>query len=766
MSSLHRAVLPAALSLLAPFAAAQDTTAPARAGVVFGPQPGWMLCIDASGDLETAFFATALGKLVEDPAIKPTVDALTAEIERRQAHIEELQKLVDALPDAGTDEADDVMRELLDIVEKLADVRPTYNAQIYVYPPKDAEEEIPSVIAFAEPAEADAETWDGVCDQLLAWAKKQRSVTGTQEVEIAGGNTMQMFRLDEDRDAPFGCAVMARTGRQVIFGFGDEDRIGTLEKGTPESLQMARRRVLGDGGAGFLLHVDVAALLETARKGAGDADEFPEEILRRLGLLDVKTLTYGAAMVGEHIHETVQIGVPGGPEGLLAALGDPSIQQPTVPLPGPALMHMSGGIDMRRLWDTMIAVRKVDEPDFDPDADAADSPIKPQDVFAAFTGGAAFGISAGLPGGFPPIPRLAMALGIADSAAFDKLEAAFREAMTGIEFGSGEHKGIEWTSVQVPNSPVPFVFTYAVHDGVLYVGSDPRVLKNVLDGLLDGTAGSTGIDLDGAPLAFLSGAETGGMRVEFDPRAIYTMIGDDYMPVIQLGINNMLGGPFGGAKSEPLIDAGEMPRARDVVRFFGPGLGGMRRNDDGIELAAASSLGGPLTAIVMSLYIPLMPTVVGMILDQEAASLEDELCQARLKQVWAALRSYRTAFGQGKTLPRDLGTLLTRGLIDDESVFVVPGDDEPLVTEYEDEEGEVQQLSTSFRYLADGRLKVSTDDIYSRDMIVFERPTADELHVVLYEANESSRGSRYVVTDDGTIWQLPESSFRELIPTR
>jgi hypothetical protein len=261
------------------------------------------------------------------------------------------------------------------------------------------------------------------------------------------------------------------------------------------------------------------------------------------------------------------------------------------------------------------------------------------------------------------------------------------------------------------------------------------------------------------------------------------MMNENYLPMIQLLLERGMRTQSSVAGRQPLINFAELPDTETVIRHLGPGRGGVAWSPDGLTVTAVSPLGEPFTAAAMTVYPSVAVWGYGFGLDTGAAELEKKVCHRRLRKIREALKLYRASFGGGKRYPSELGALLGRALVENADVFRVPSDEDPTVIEYENEDGEIEEIAVSYKYLPDSKLTVPAKDLrgWTLDYQPFglgglggrtwDKQELDEgdgsskrdKTILLYEVNRNRHGGRFLLCTDGSIYVLPEKTFKRVL---
>ena len=622
-----------------------------------------------------------------------------------------------------------------------------------------------------------------------------------------------------------------REEKEFYCGLNDVDLVNKLEKAPDEALDRAVSRVRGGGAALVTLLYPFDRGLEVILKDETEKEKTRvNRVLEILGLAGIESLVAALSVEGAHFRETYFVESSGEPEGLFAALRPIPVDGPGAPplFPSiePNLMTLRGCLDLGALLtmvqalidhdketeaedkadgdgpkamaevvdDMMSGGKKKDEPN------AAADEIKKMllaDGAKALDGGYVFSLASPKRGGM--VPRFAFAFGVGDQEKFDALMGLAKTALEGIIFEESTYKDVPFTMVKIPNNPAPLVPCYAQVGRALYIAETPWTMKGIIASLSEPAEGESASSEDVAetePLPPRLPVECGALTAEldFDVHEIFRLLYDQYMPMIQVGFQATMARV--DSRRDPLLDLSELPLSEVFLRRLTAGRGGAGFVKDGFCMSALSPLGDPLVAAMTITSVPLGVVGMSQELDDELAHAEQTLCRLRVKQIAEALKIYRTSFGGGKRFPSNLGELVTRGLIDDLDLFLVPSDEEPATVEFMNEDGEIETMEISYKYLADSKFVVPAEDLerytpysfnefdelYEQEEIelleleaIIEAPfdrkalsgSGDDEEetktVILYELNANSHKGRFLLCADGTIHHVAERKFKALI---
>ncbi len=732
----------------------------------FQPAPGALLTARSS-DVQVlwqAFAQSRFGQLLETPAIKPAVDKGKANYEKRDQVLVSLLELAQQLG------ASDLSDKLLFRTRALQDGE-VRDLRFWLYPPADdAENDDPTFLMSLRCGDKEskilAEVWEQATEDLL---KEENGYRRADDGPDLGGSKAAIVRLTDDHYGPEAVWHWHKDGLHVL-GIGDPAHAGKV--GAEAPARTAGDVLLAGDRPAITATLDmkqVVALLQRQMRENGEESDIARSVKidQAVGIADVASFTLAITVDDGRFRESLHIETPRPAKGFFGAFLDAEAPMPPHPQVEAGMLQVGMAVDLERFAETMAAFRTASARDGEPEAATEAEKLLP-DLHQALTGGVSLQISAPSRGSM--VPRMSVALGIKDQAALDALLERARKEITGVTFDDRETDGTKWTSIKIPNSPSALVPTFAVVDSVLLLTESPATLRAMLKARTAEGA-RTAMATDGAPAPTAMGQHLPSLDLRYDLGTIWRTLHERYLPLVQLGIGQALGG------GEPILDAGDMPTIDDVVPHLGLGRGGVAAVENGYVLSAASDLGDPFVAATVAIYVPLIPAIMGMSLDTATHDAQGRIGKARLEKVHKALMTWRAGFGGGKGLPRELGELFARGLLDDPDALLIPGDENPGSIEYEDADGEIVKVKSSFRYVPDGKLKTTRDLLrqhmdWSAGMpFTFHfdhdgEEKKDEVTVVLYEPKEHRRKQRLILLDDGKIHVITEDGAGEVLGGR
>ena len=755
------------LTLLA--ALALISAPPAQQAPLSAPS-GYLFAMELTDTtvLAEAFAKTAVGAMLDDEELASLVEDVEKRLDAKTTEAKALQALL-----AEYDVDADLDQQVETLLNEVSEVAGLGHARMWFFAP-DEEIDAPSIIVSVQVDDSHAAEYAKIYDKAIALMQESDELDKGVEIPAVHGHEVHSF-VDASSQDSAETVWFLKASNQYLIGLNAVEHTANLRQEEP-GLKASRDKVLGEGG-GFVLRWDIPATLAFAEQ---DTDEEERKTRRKhlevAGVAGMKSLTYGITMEGANFRETCFVEYPEEPTGWLKILAGNKGVAATMTPPEPALLQVFGNLDIQAVVDLAEKTAAVDsEGEEEPAADDESSlmekmDLKAADFTAAFTGGYSFSVSS--PGLGSLIPRLCLAVSLRDTKAYDSLRKKMEDGLEGIAFEDREFQGVTWTSIKIPNNPSPMIPTMAVWDDTLFITDTPQTLKTLIRGRKNKPDDAAEANAGKSPPALPHGMESGAVRFDYHTGEIFELIWERYLPLVQLGISQVA--DTDGSR-EPLIDLDDLPGADVIAPHLGAGTGAFAVGPDGIWMSAVSPLGNPLTAGFASVYAGPGVFLMGMGMDQSLAQLEAKVCEARLESVMSALKLHRTSFGAGKRFPSDLGALMSRGLIDDESVFTVPSDKEQHTFEYEDEDGEIIEVSSSYKYLPNGKLTVKESDLRHVDVSFEGAPflytmfddeeEGDEKTktVLLYEARRSSHQGRFVLFTDGTIKHFTEPKFEELI---
>lgn len=722
--------------------------------VRFAPPPSpivHMQMVDI-GTFDQLLRQSKIGQMLTEGMLKEVADMATARMEEIGAEIEAVQAQIREMG------GDDDLHQLEALMTEVSDLR-IDAMDLYVY--VDFEDGEPKV-AFLAMAESGGENREAL-EKLLDKVREITDDEGEEAAPLAPLHDVKRAPIHLEDVEEGMTAWWLDTGTQTVFSFGDLDISDRLDPtDTPPSKHANSARVVHH--AGMAMHVDLARIGTLIRENQDSdfANEFGD-VVAALGV-DGDMLSIGFDVDNGSIRENVFFAFENGARGLIAAMTTAADTPPNVPLPSPALLHWRGAMDMDKAFD---AIRKAAAVTDDASIDDEDSPIKPEDLTATFSGGMALGLSAPKPGAM--VPRIGMVARITSDEAFASFREKIEEMLEGIDLTDHDYKDVTWTSIEIPNNPAPMVPSFAVHNGLLLVGENPTTLKDMLKLSI---AGDIAPPIDASngpsPLPEALGVEADA-ALTYDLGATYEMIINQYMPMVQMGMGMALAQQ--GRGGEPLFTIDDLPDPEELAPELGIGVGSMTVTDDGLHVSVASSLGDPLLAMMAEFMGPLMGQAIAMGMEQGVSQAEKKLAKLRLEKVYSGLRNWQATWGSGKGWPRDLGELMGRSLIDDPTLLLAPGNEHTLTLEYENEDGDIEDVECSYQWRPGGKLKAQKtmleiyDDIGGGDFTFWFENDDDEepVTILLYEAEPGPRRGRMVLTDDGGIYHIPEDAFQGIL---
>lgn len=784
--------------------------------------------LDLSRSMIDSLRISAVGRLFTD---EPELKELAALVEQRYGEkISLLDELNELARDLGKE--DNFEERLLAWVRGcmfLDGEIECVRAYLYSVEKEDGEEgdNVPALLICGKMSDEGAETVTKRIDEARAFLADTDDVE-IEEITVALDREKTVTLFDDGTKYWF-----FQEGGEFYCGLNNVDLVHRLEKAPDEMLDGAASRVRGEGAVLATILYPCERMIEAALHEKTEKQKTRvKKVLEILGLDRVETLVMGLSLEGAHFRETYFVERPGEPEGIFAAMrpipADGTGAPPLFPPIEPNLMTLRGCLDLDALLTMVQALidydketeaedkaegagpnamsevldemmtdggKKKDEPN------AAAEEIRKMlmaDGARALDGGYVYSLASPKRGGL--VPRFAFAFGVGDQEKFDALLSLAQKAMEGIIFEESAYKDVPFTMVKIPNNPAPLVPCYAQIGRALYIAETPWTMKGIIAGLAeDGQAepapadGSTAEKTLPPRLPMECNALTA--ELDFDIHEIFRLLYDQYMPMIQVGLQSTMARMEG--KRDPLLDLAELPLSEVFLRHLTAGQGGAGFVPDGFCMSAVSPLGDPLVAAMITTSAPLSAVGVSQALDDQLADAEQTLCRLRVKQIAEALKIYRTSFGGGKRFPSNLGELVTRGLIGDLDLFLVPSDEDPATVEFVNEDGEIETMEISYKYLPDSKIVVPAEDLkrytpYSFDEFdelneeeelelreieaIIEAPfdraarTAsaadgeeETLTIILYELNANSHKGRFLLCADGSIHHVAERKFKALI---
>ena len=727
---------------------------------------------------------TGVFKLFEEPDMKRVVKTVTERYEKKVAESEELMSIAAEL---GGDIGLEV--RITRAAEKLAEVD-FEGFEMYWYPPVEKDSESPQMLGVVVfPDSQQDELLENLKEVLEIFEELDEGESSKREVEGVEIRAIEAAFADEDEDLEFAFFVDAG---ELWFGLNAADLLDGLAAQKPDA---SRQSASSTGDLFDRGHVittfgfDFEAMFDWARE-AGEED-FNDNLMKAftfLGISSLADIRGGAAADGANIREKLQLRVDATGKGLLGALrpipAEGAGRPPSVPLLDPELLHIRGSFDMDKVLDAIV---EMDEQRTEEDPESGSRLNEERlemtrGILAGFDGGMAMTLAAPSVGGFLPLPRMAFAFGIADADKYATALGEMKKRMEGIGFEDQEYKDTTLTLVRIPNNPSPIVPAFAVVDGTLVIAESPMTLRSLIAEMKDGEG-------PGRPTSPDDRRDV--LTCEYDTRQIFRLLYEKVLPLSQLGMAQLQ--RMTGSAGEPLLNIAELPKPEFIAQHLGEGTARITWTDGGLDMVASSPLGDPIMAMMASIMTPLVPMTMGPQLDAQRAEWERVVVEARLEKVVEALEVHKATFGSGKRFPATLGELVGRGLVEDESWFLVPSDDDTQSVEYETLDGDIAEVEVSFKYLPNSKLEVPAKELERSAFdftdgivrgpdgeIIFELDDMEELEglveeaggempgaktkkILLYELNSNRHDGRFVVTSDGEIYHLSEDRFNEVI---
>jgi len=807
----------------------------ARAVPRYRPPAGYYVAVDVPSfqAIERAFRSTAIHQLLEDPSVGKLIEKIEKRHDAKWKAIEAMRALARDL-----DVEETVEEHMQTVFRTLTGVRPE-RIRVYFYrsmlelkkaegqkKPEDHKVAVMAgVVLRAEDVDPVKKAL-GAAEKFLVEKKhlektKPRWVFQDQVVSFFVRGEKKDPELEDVEDVWYFWA-----DRELYFGINSEFRLRTLAEGPDKELEEAASKVTGPGGVAVgTVVVDTARILADAKLDAGEKErERTQGILQALGVAGLKRAVFGLSIEGLHWRQTVLLEMPEKPTGLLGALlapaGSGKRDERWLPAPPPRLLEVKGNLDIAGLVaavkkiealggeeeaeEELVEEEEVEEEEVEegkkkgepvpivqgekkskPEEKGAKEDdlfgVKVADFAAALDGSYTFTLSAPTQSVLPP--RMALKIGVADAAKLEALIDRLKKTLTGIDFQERTYREVKITSVQITNSPVPLQPSFARIDDALYASESRKTLRSIIEALKSEGESAPVAKAAGreAPAAFPGEVADARVDLRFDTGEVFRMMNEYYLPVIQFMLEQ--GMRSNTTRRRPLLGFAEMPDTATVIRYLGPGRGGVAWSPGGLTATAASPIGEPFTAAAMTVYPSLSIWSWGLGLDAGVAELEKKVCHRRLRKIREALKLYRASFGGGKRYPSHLGALLTRALVEDADVFRIPSDEDPRVVEYENEDGEMEEIRVSYKFLPDSKLTVRARDLrgWSIDVRGFgfggpsgrmpgkreldpgDGTTKEEKTILLYQLNACRHGGRFVLCTDGSVYVLSEERFRKVV---
>lgn len=715
-----------------------------------------------------AVMSTSIGKLCAQEEMKKAIELGTKRYEAKREVIEELVTLAEDL-----DVELDIETRMTRVIEELTDLE--YDAShFYIYPPTDLDDD------DAEPQFLVCVQFpDGSNEQILAAvAALGEIVTDSGELTRSKGSRkvgdVSVVEYITTADEPESMLWYFMDDNELWVGVFASDLIDKMQPVRDESA--ARESAIANPffteDTFLALDIDVATIVEIAREQS-DAEERDtmEKWLDFFGVRSLQSVRMGIRADGDDFREDLLLELTQDGKGLMASMTPIASTSkgkglpPSIPAVEPELMHMRGSFDTQKLLDALMT---IPESDAETDEERADALAGVRKVFDVFDGGVSM-LMAAPSFGMLPIPRMVFAFGITSDEAYQAALEDAKSRLEGIGFKDTEYKGATLTTVQIPNNPSPLIPCFTVVDGGFYLAESPITLRALVSSIRDGKESLGPVAAENSGDVFLC---------RYDTRQIFRLMYEKVLPLAQLGLGQMQ--RMMGNNSEPILSLAELPTPATVAGYLGEGLVRVTWTEQGLRATARSTLGDPITTVLASVGAPMAPMQMGLTLDQERAAWEERVCRARVGRIYEALQLHRTSFGGGKRFPASLGDLLSRGLIEDESVLVVPSDEEPSSIEYETMDGEIVAADVSYKYMPTSKLVVTRGELEAEATfgiggalapgMLEEIDAPDDSEeapepktILLYELNRNAHMGRFVLTTDGDVYHLSEQVFQKLV---
>jgi len=745
-----------------------------------------------------AFPATAVSRVINEAEIKALVEKAKGRYEKKSGLLEELWELAKDLGDEP--EFEDRLREWYEDFYTIRFHLESLQFNTYLRKKADGDGYEPSFLICGVIAEEMSDKVFGKIDELKTILDEAEK-TDPIEPALRFGDHEVLGYTFGDSDDPIEMWFFTE-GHDFYCGFNDRELLDKLEEGTDDEIGRLAGKI---SGSGTPILTSITPMDRVVEPMLNDLEEDRRGIvtktLQHLGISQIKSIVLGVAMEESHFRETLFLELDGKPQGLLAALrpvgANGTSTAPVLPAPGEKMLELRGCLDVKQIVATVEKLREENaRSSEDADGDRPPEKVneKMQEILRilakesdrALTGGFNFSISA--PSMGQMVPQLTMAVGIENGEEFDRLLDLMRESMEGINFSESKYKEMTFTTVKIPNNPAPIVPCFVKSDDVFYLAQSPWTMKALIkniqaqkDGQDSGGAAEEGEAAAPMPAAMPFTTEPLVMELTFDAAEIYGTISQKYLPMAQVAFST---GMRQQIKREPILELVELPQPDIIVQHLSSGRGGAAFGSDGFFLSTAAPLGDPMITAFMPFIVTFGTMGLNIGMDQQLARAERRLCRRRVEQINGALKVYRSSFGGGKRFPASLGELVSRGLVDDLETFRVPSDEDCAVIEFENEDGEIEELEVSYKYLPSSKFVVPADELqfyggnspevsFGRDLIIeaiyeYENAKDDEETppdkvVILYELNENAHEGRFLLCTDGSIYHVPEMVFTKLV---
>lgn len=747
--------------------------------------------------VEKAFEATAVGRLLEEePELKELSDKIKERYEKKMTLLKELHGLAEELGEEKKFDA--VISQWLEDINELGPDLVSSNVFIYLNENEEGEKE-PSFLFAAVIAENALDLVTKKIDEIVKILEEDEKTKEALPSISHNGKDVFAYTFEGGQ---FNDVWFVLDERDIYCGINDLSLAERLVKGPPEQLCCGMERITGQGVPVAVCDVPVSYLVDLAMEDLTDEERADTDgVLEILGISEIQSLIAGVSLEGPHIRETFFLHMPEEPKGLFSLLRplkhDGAGAPPFFPRIEPNLMTVRASIDVEAMIALGQDLAKEIEDDDSAEGGESDSGSLEEGLLKmvveegakALDGGFVFSLSSPKPGGM--VPRFAAAFGIGEQEKFDNLLSLVKKALTGIIFEESEFKEVTFTTVKIPNNPMPLVPSFMQYDNVLYIAETPWTLKSIIGTLEEKKAGAAGgpdngegaADVAALPLALPFESDELILETDFDAREIFRLVYDLYMPVAQVAFSAAINQE--GGKREQLLDLAELPLSDTVLDHLSAGRAGAAFGPDGFYMSAASPLGDPIVAATVAISVPFGVAAFGRGVDEELGGAERTVCKLRAGKIGEALKVFRQSFGGGKRFPHSLGELVSRGLIEDLDTFIVPSDKNPASIEYETEDGEVEEFDVSYKYLPGSKFDVPCRQLkdgvdfgfggnfeYDFEQIILEarheagsgkKKPDDTKTVILYETNRNAHQGRILVCSDGSVYHVSEKNFKKII---
>ncbi|MCB9878240.1 MAG: hypothetical protein H6835_11635 [Planctomycetes bacterium] len=652
----HRLAAPLSLlTTLAPFAAAQDTAAPAAQQP---PAPLARYSFGGVPQLAAQLPASRFGRLLADEEVAPTVDAAVGWFVARSAarlavRDAVLERDVEIEPYYVSYLITD--GSLMDLGRYPLSEMQHIDALAYVS--TDEQTMRPSSLLSVRCRPQFDGRWLRAFEESARRMERSRYFTRDPEAKI-DGFPAAVFKLDAPEESEFGFPMSQQDPWQMhmpgTYAFGTGRLPQRLDELTPTT----------PAHPGLLLEVDLQQYLGMfSRGGMGMILPAP---LQAFGTESLRRFTWNLRFEGERVLDEIALELGGPPEGVLGALLTGTAALPKQPLPDGAMAQIRAAIDLPAL-STAVQQMLAGEVEL-PEAIVTD-------VEKALSGGLALGVAAPAPGGV--IPRVFASLGLADREAFDRLLAFATEQ--GLPIKEVEYEGVACHRLELPGMPNGLQITFGVVGDTLHFAESGRSMRSLLKALADG---GEAMDLGEATAPSGPGDALVSFDLRFDEVEIYRAYRDVWLPLYVLASAE-------AAQRQP-VKPDDLPDVETFARYCGKGRGVLRRDGERFALQQSGTFGG-LEALALTLLWPTM--IAGEDSDWTTQQLSMVLARHELRQAWDALEVFHK---REQRWPRDLGELFAAQKLADDALLL-PGD----APSEELSLADGRKIRSSFRYFAE-----------------------------------------------------------------